>query len=435
MNNHSSNAGTLAAKNIRFNRNPFMNRSKEDTVVDNIPIELRIATYIFIFSTPWQAIGIERDIFAELSVSKLAGGIFFLMFVFYGKFRINNIKTGQSLILIYLGFAIAHSGFLYYSGIAKDSYWEISAIYTLGQLIVLYLVLSVVLQDKRTVSGSIYAMIISYVSVVAISWKEVFEFRISSEDRLMLFGENSNNLGVSLAIIINTLLSLILSNKIKTRNLKLISAFSIVILAIALMATGSRGAILTLIIGIVLNAILYLRRGSVLLYSFYFTAIVLILYYVIIGSELMLTRINQSTVGGDTGFRIELLISGFDLFKDQPLFGWGTGYMARLARVSGYRGDIISAHNTFLQVLLEHGLIGFVIFIMGISFSIYASLKWRRDGLKYTPFILLMSILAGGITKGWAYNKMSWVVFAIANSYVIVKSSRRNTPKHIVRKL
>jgi putative inorganic carbon (hco3(-)) transporter len=86
---------------------------------------------------------------------------------------------------------------------------------------------------------------------------------------------------------------------------------------------------------------------------------------------------------GPVDFRKAVYEGSWQMFLERPWTGWGVNQMPEeLARhVSGYRESVLYPHNTYLELLVEHGLIGL---------SLYAWLMWellklrkgvhRRDG-------------------------------------------------------
>ena len=53
--------------------------------------------------------------------------------------------------------------------------------------------------------------------------------------------------------------------------------------------------------------------------------------------------------------------AGWELFLERPLLGWGTSELQNelARRISGFQGETFAVHNTYFDVLLEQGLIGF----------------------------------------------------------------------------
>jgi len=63
-------------------------------------------------------------------------------------------------------------------------------------------------------------------------------------------------------------------------------------------------------------------------------------------------------------YRAAVYAGGWDMFLQRPLTGWGFHQMpAELPRhVSGYSEKLLYPHNTYLELLVEHGMVGLVLY-------------------------------------------------------------------------
>jgi O-antigen ligase len=69
---------------------------------------------------------------------------------------------------------------------------------------------------------------------------------------------------------------------------------------------------------------------------------------------------------GDTvNFRMAAYEAGWSMFAERPILGWGASRVqTELAdRIEGYRGDTFVVHNTYFEILLEHGVLGCVFYL------------------------------------------------------------------------
>jgi putative inorganic carbon (hco3(-)) transporter len=78
-------------------------------------------------------------------------------------------------------------------------------------------------------------------------------------------------------------------------------------------------------------------------------------------------RLEES---GPVDFREAVYAAGWQMFLEKPITGWGVNQMpAELARhVVGYKEKELYPHNTYLELLVEHGVIGL---------SLYGWLMWE----------------------------------------------------------
>ena len=109
-------------------------------------------------------------------------------------------------------------------------------------------------------------------------------------------------------------------------------------------------------------------------------------------------RLQES---GPLDFRYAVYAGSWQMFLEKPFGGWGVNQMpTELARhVSGYKEKELYPHNTYLEILVEHGILGF---------SLYAWLMWEmlrmgrgqiphreRQGLLNHQFRAIWPILLG----------------------------------------
>jgi putative inorganic carbon (hco3(-)) transporter len=107
-------------------------------------------------------------------------------------------------------------------------------------------------------------------------------------------------------------------------------------------------------------------------------------------------RLQES---GPVDFREAVYTGGWEMFLEKPFTGWGVNQMpAELARhVSGYKEKELYPHNTYLELLVEHGILGL---------ALYVWLMWELwrlgrgpiprdecDGLLNRPFHALWPVL------------------------------------------
>jgi putative inorganic carbon (hco3(-)) transporter len=68
---------------------------------------------------------------------------------------------------------------------------------------------------------------------------------------------------------------------------------------------------------------------------------------------------------GPLDFRQAVYAGGWQMFLEKPFLGWGANQMpAELARhVSGYKEKELFPHNTYLEILVEHGIFGLALYV------------------------------------------------------------------------
>ena len=88
--------------------------------------------------------------------------------------------------------------------------------------------------------------------------------------------------------------------------------------------------------------------------------------------------------------RKEVAAIAFEKFADNPILGEGVGASQRLLIVEG--GTEISSHNQYLNLMVDHGVLGFFI----LPFLALAILWQTRSPARHTAFAFAVFILYSG---------------------------------------
>ena len=109
-------------------------------------------------------------------------------------------------------------------------------------------------------------------------------------------------------------------------------------------------------------------------------------------------RLQES---GPLDFRQAVYTGGWQMFLEKPLLGWGVNQMpSELARhVSGYKEKELYPHNTYLEILVEHGLLGIALYAW-LMWEIFCLGRFRvppaeREGFLNRQFHVLWPVLLG----------------------------------------
>jgi len=198
------------------------------------------------------------------------------------------------------------------------------------------------------------------------------------------------------------------------------------VIIVALFMTGSRGAILSLIIGIsiVLIASCSINYISIFLMS----SLSFFLYFIFTNFSMspFIERIRHSFVG-----RFLLWQSGFELFVNNALFsGIGIGIYRTVF-------DSSSVHNCILTAYIETGLIGGSAFLLSLLFLALGLLKkyFKLRRVKSASSHLFLGILLSlsvGLVHSMgepllgqhAYDSLFWPLMAIAFAFPVPKSKK-----------
>lgn len=241
------------------------------------------------------------------------------------------------------------------------------------------------------------------------------------EGRSTVFGENANLIGAAYAIALIALVALGMSRDIKlSRRLLLLTLIAVV--AMALAKTGSRTAGLICVMGI---GILFFqgrsfgsrtqRLGFLLLIGAVLAGVAWQIPTVIKRFE----NLQASNLDRQEG-RVRMIPVLWEIFSRNPLYGSGpAGYQAELTRramphlVKEHR--TITAHNLALLLLVETGIIGFLVFAAGVKPALVAAWRSRlKSSGSLALALLLPLIIAGCVLSDPSHHLAFWFALAYA---------------------
>jgi len=170
----------------------------------------------------------------------------------------------------------------------------------------------------------------------------------------------------------------------------LLLVFAIVIMILALLFSLSRGGILVFLFSIavflIIVAISRLATGNnrgKKISSFVLSILIASVFLIWIGRNTILDRLSDPSSPSST--RVSLYLDTLNMSSDFPIFGTGFGTFQYIYRKYKTWDDLFlykHAHNDYLEILSDLGLIGFLIVLVGIVlFLRKILLRWieRRD--------------------------------------------------------
>jgi O-antigen ligase len=134
---------------------------------------------------------------------------------------------------------------------------------------------------------------------------------------------------------------------------------------IAIFATMTRSVWLSSVLS--LSAIAFVSKGPRLRRFLLLVGIAAgVIVYVACAQPIAGTASQQRLQDRNTvDFRLAVYELSWDMLREKPLLGWGQGEFAREteARMSEFRPGAYAAHNTFVDIVVEHGAVGLVLYL------------------------------------------------------------------------
>jgi len=134
-------------------------------------------------------------------------------------------------------------------------------------------------------------------------------------------------------------------------------------------------------------------------------------------------------VNNSLSARSELLIRGYEIFKENTFFGSGFGSFM-------FYGGINSqiSHNDYLLVLSEQGLVGFTVFIIMLFISVFYSIKNFVYRKNFANLSLLLSLF-GVVIYFLFINAYDNILFWVILSFISVNYQENSLKNHEIENL
>ncbi|CUQ42764.1 lipid A core-O-antigen ligase-like enyme [Clostridium paraputrificum] len=220
----------------------------------------------------------------------------------------------------------------------------------------------------------------------------------------------------------------------RSKRKKIIYSAICICVIIATLMTGSRGAMISLAINIIFITIHYLinsRGFKIFNYKFIIITIGIgILMFISVkylpDSSFNRLFVNDYADGGNA-LRVTHWLSAIDCIKISPLTGYGLVNPYDILATYSFAGQAV--HNTYLEIILQYGLLGSLPFIFIIVRNILFCIK------KENVFLLGFSIsmLFNCVLIGASLTVTFWGAIIITT--ILMNFSRRNKDMNISKLL
>ncbi len=238
------------------------------------------------------------------------------------------------------------------------------------------------------------------------------------EGRTTIFGENANVVGATYAIGIVAMIGLTMLRSTKTMG-RLMLLPLIACTAVGLAKTGSRTAALIASMG--LCVLILQSRSFVPRIKRYATLglVTAILGGILLQVPVIYKRLESFQLSGERAeARAKMFPVLWEIFLRSPIYGTGPArYEAELTWrampewVKQHRS--LSAHNLPLLLLVETGVIGFLIFAWPLATCLRAGWRARMNSCGFMPLALLLPLaIAGVISSDPSSKPVFWLAIA-----------------------
>ncbi len=213
----------------------------------------------------------------------------------------------------------------------------------------------------------------------------------------------------------------------KSKPWKILSAMTFFLILFAVPASLSRGGLITLIVVLVFMSLNNRKAYRVILPTLVIAVITFAIFFGAGVIRLDLLGVTTPQRIGALVGRFSAMRSAFYVFIHHPLFGVGIGNFIKFYHEysilpSSYGAFV--AHNMYLEILADLGLVGFIPFFLTIIFSYRATTKAQKAAIKHNDMItfrlvktcqgMLITFVIGGLFLCTQFYKHFWIALALA---------------------
>lgn len=243
-----------------------------------------------------------------------------------------------------------------------------------------------------------------------------------------------------LILMIPLLLIVGLENKMIATKIKVYFVSTALVSCVALIYNGTRGAWVAVFVTFLVYSLFKMKENKKIAMGI--LAVCLIGGILAVNIPMVKVRVQSiAHYQSSSDDRISLWTSAWHMFQDYPVLGIGPGnfpvvYASNYILPQAKEPNLVHAHNNFIHMLAEMGIIGEIAFVYMFGYILFAMYyRYRlnpQDTWTIAAFIITISLLTQGLTE---YNfgnsnviRMYWfmmgLTYAAENLYNIPKSQR-----------
>jgi O-antigen ligase len=369
--------------------------------------------WVFVFSVPWERLVVLPGL---AIVSRVTGGLALGLTMF------NIVMSGS--VRRWRAFHVAALLFVIWAGIGV---WTLGLpgipkkFYTFVQL---FAVLWIIWELARSVNR-VRALLTAFVLgafVPAIATILLYLRVGGAMRRFSAGGADANSMAMTLALTLPMAWYLSLTTDRPMLRWVCRSYVPVGLFAAAL--SGSRGGMIAMMIALLVVPLTMKLSPRRLMAAILLLGLSggLVMAYVPDTLIERLSSTGQSLEGGSYGGRFKFWVAGVHAFTRQPLMGYGVGgFVSAITPELG--SQALVAHNSYLSVLVEEGLVGLILYLSMLLSVFYCVLRFpafeRRFGL-----VLLMTLGTAMTPLTWEDDKAVWFVMAALVGMSILNARR-----------
>ncbi len=364
--------------------------------------------WFFVFTVPFE----KSLLIGSSSVSRLVGALMAPVVVFALASR------GWLLPLVRTDWAII----AFTAWVALSYLWTVwpgdtvDRLSTHLQLLILVLVIRQVCLTKKSVRHVAMAYVLG---TLVSCWGTFTQFAAHETSRYGRYsgeGFDPNDLGLAFALSVPVSYYLFIRSRGWTGIVWLLQIGAV---SVACLLTASRMAAIVLVLALTIVPVtasaLNPRKLGILVIGLIMAAGCCVIFTPHSSWD-RLSTITGELTAGTLDSRTEVWASGLTSFTTAPILGVGAGAFkdAVSPLLSFYdESHAYVAHNTFISVLTELGLVGMALFL-AIFAGVCGAAAGIRPALERNMWIVTLMVWTAGVfTLTWEHMKPTWILFAL----------------------
>jgi len=302
---------------------------------------------------------------------------------------------------------------------------------TLTQVLVMFWIVYNLLRDDVRSARALLVFAMACGVVALLMSLGVYQTSIATARgvRLSFAGGNANQVGTTLMLGLLTLVGLGYTARLAGRWWKWVVPIFAVPVAYAVMDTGSRGAVAGLGGGLLVLAFSGEHVARRLRNLLVFTVVGAAVYFAVYTTYISRVRWEEALEHRKISGRERIYPALLGMAAERPIQGWGAEKNRRelAARVPQMEEISLDAHNLYLHVLTEVGILGSLPILVALALSLQAARRAVRTRHGLLPLVLLCSVLVASLASTWILGKPFWffMAYAVAAGADVGRVTRR----------
>jgi O-antigen ligase len=364
--------------------------------------------YLLVASIPFEYP--ERSI--PLEIPTLTGAVFLLTTLVHPRACYSRVPAAVLWFGAYLAVFLVSMA----AG-GEHTVEAVSEFVVVAQGVLVLLAASSLMQDEKVARRAMVTLVAACTVRAALpflGFAKTADTVWTGGERVSALGQNANSAAMILAAGLVALIGLTLVRRSRSRLRLLISGLGGALLGLAVLETGSRGGLASLLGGVLVFALAAdtvrtrLRNGVIAVLA------ISLLAFGALQLPVMRNRLVDSMQTGNMAGREQLYPALWTMFLEQPVLGWGpvTNTYELAQRIGERERPHRAAHNVVLELLTATGLVGTLPFLIGAWLCLRGAWQTRRGEHGVLPLALFAALLIANMSGDWIASKLIWLVFA-----------------------